>query len=744
MARAARSTPAGIHHCAICGRSFAQRLDYGHHMAAHDDAKPAVHTCSRCRLNFADGLALEKHQIQFNHVAPSLAAVNLLPVAHAPVEAPHTAIHCERCKQDFHSKRKFKAHKAFPNGSCADYKLAPQKKGPMVKKLQYMDPDNPYGATNGLLQYDNATDISDITNRSNGGKFCYNCGQDFVSLAGFNNHLLGCTAKRRMPAASAPRPAQPYSSLTPSLVSQNGHAMTSVQVVPALQTVSASLGGPPPMQHVQLESNQRMDENLSKLAPQVSPAKSASHPSAANSVLNTPGPGHSDFSCEIGGCGRVFLSDPGLRNHQKDAHGVGGQALDIHGNDSWMLNQQMREQLRAKGLLRPQSNSARGGHGRRSMLPARPTGPSAIISQPLVTAKKSLPLIARPPLNQAGHRPHKPMHTLHQAPSNIHTQHTPRPASGAMPTSVNMGGVREMEEAKHVQGKILRLLIQSDIFIHHDGKMRVSGIDWTRIGTAKQQDVVGLFDRMCHLPRIVQNEYLPTPKAFKDEYEVSFPAPEFKTSPDRDSAKPGLGVVALTCSKIVLADGCQDVVKVAAVDVITSRVLMNHLVCTSSQVQVNDWRSRMTGLSSWDDLEGARQAGYKVFKGWSAVRSALWKFIDKDTIIVGHNLRADLDCLRMIHGRAVDVVKVVEKAANGPLSKAQLGLDSLSHDYPGADLTTDPDYGRDTMMNAFAIRELGLWFCKNQEQLARIAKQKSSDFQRVVRPVRITPEEGVN
>jgi hypothetical protein len=38
----------------------------------------------------------------------------------------------------------------------------------------------------------------------------------------------------------------------------------------------------------------------------------------------------------------------------------------------------------------------------------------------------------------------------------------------------------------------------------------------------------------------------------------------------------------------------------------------------------------------------------------------------KDTIIVGHTLRSDLEALRMIHGRAVDMAKIVQKAANGP------------------------------------------------------------------------------
>ena len=306
------------------------------------------------------------------------------------------------------------------------------------------------------------------------------------------------------------------------------------------------------------------------------------------------------------------------------------------------------------------------------------------------------------------------------------------PTPSPVPIGLNMGGDAEIEQAKSIQGKILRLLIQSDIFIHHNGKMTVCGIDWTRIGVSRQHDAVELFDGMCHLPKMLQGEYLTPPTTFKDEYKASYPVADYNPSPTRDASKPGLGVVALSCSKILLTNGRQDLVKLAAIDLVTSRILINHLVCTDPHAQVANWRSAVTGLSSWHDMDAARQAGYKIFKGWAAARSALWKFVDKDTIVVGHNLRSDLDALRMIHGRAVDVAKVVEKAAKGPLSKAQLSLDSLCRDYPGAQLKSDVKYGRDCLMNGFAVRELGLWIVKNREVLEKDARQKSVDYQRVM------------
>ncbi|OAK98338.1 hypothetical protein IQ06DRAFT_226508 [Phaeosphaeriaceae sp. SRC1lsM3a] len=318
-------------------------------------------------------------------------------------------------------------------------------------------------------------------------------------------------------------------------------------------------------------------------------------------------------------------------------------------------------------------------------------------------------------------------HTPHQSP----LAYAPVQMQMASPIGDNMGGAFEKEQAKEIQGKILRLLIQSDIFIHHDGIFEVGDLKFTRVPMAKQSEVAASLDSMCHLPKILQGEYLPRPKAFSSETKTSYPSSEFESSPPRNAAKPGLAVVALACSKIILADGLQEVVKIAAIDVVTCRILMNHLVCTNPAARVANWKTNETGMFGWEDMEEARNQGYRIFKGWYAARAALWKFVDKNTIIVGHNLRSDLDCLRMVHGRAVDIAKVAEKAANGPLSTKQLGLYSLCRDFPNVMLKTDGEYGCDVLLEAFAVREMGLWIIKNKDAFQRKLRQNSLDYQAI-------------
>ncbi|KAF2798935.1 hypothetical protein K505DRAFT_391842 [Melanomma pulvis-pyrius CBS 109.77] len=320
-------------------------------------------------------------------------------------------------------------------------------------------------------------------------------------------------------------------------------------------------------------------------------------------------------------------------------------------------------------------------------------------------------------------------------------QRVPRVAVAPLPSVLpyaptaqapGVGGLEEMSEAAEICAQIMPLVLQSDVFIHNTGNITCCGIDWTRIGSNKQAAIVEKFAGLCHLPlRYQSTEYVPSPITFKNEYQSNYPVTDFKPSPEHTNSSRALRVVALSCCKIILQNSFQEAVKIAAVDVLSCRILMNHLICTDPTAPVESWNRKITGLSSFHDIEAARQDGYKVLKGWNAARAALSKFIDRETVIVGYNLRSDLDALRIVHGRAVDVAKVFENAAKGPLSKQQLSLESLCRDLPGIHLTYHPIFGRDALQNAFAVRELGLWMLKYGERLNTIAKQKTLDLQRL-------------
>ncbi|KAI5374837.1 hypothetical protein J4E82_006515 [Alternaria postmessia] len=674
------------YHCAICEQSFTIKADLRQHTANHSDTSNKKLICATCGWNFDDSHALELHRIQSSHGDPQTARPNPRNEDLEPLtEESEMAVTCSRCQKTFNNQKQHNAHRSNVASDCADWRhTAPKHSTTSPEAARgYVDLDRPKDGSPVVpfCKDPNASSSSEAdTVDSDDGVKCHDCKRVFHSRGHYNNHMLGCT-----PISSSKKHRQVLKATKPG---SNTRTITN---------------------HVRASPQQRQ-------APTAAPAPRAQ---SSSSTLSAPINDLSSFACNFEGCGRVFRSEAGLNQHKTDAHGIGGQALNAVGRA-------VREQMRQEGLLLQPSSASSRGRGQRGR-PAPRASPSAPRGAP--SASRMAP--PAPQMTPSKHR------TTQQVPSQPLTFARPMPIQHHMPptqpiqlpSSTIMSGVAELDQAKQVQAKILRLLIQSDIFIQHDGKMNVCGIDWTRVGVAKQHEVVAMFDTMCHLPKILQGEYVPAPKAFKDDYNTEYPFSDFEPSPARNPSKPALDVVAISCSKVVLKGGFQEIVKIAAVDLATCRILMNHLVCTDPHAEVLDWRSAVTGLFSWRDMEAARKSGYKVFKGWMAARNALHKFIDKETIVVGHNLRSDLDSLRMVHGRAVDIAKVVEKAAQGPLSKAQLALDSLCKTYSEISLRSDPEYGRDSLMNAFAVREFGLWALKNREQLARIAKQKSLDYQ---------------
>ena len=693
------------HICGRCPESFSSRQALNRHLRNHEDTAPASHKCPVCPFFFEDSLELEKHRILNGHWEAA-------------------QYKCDRCTQAFDTHRGYNRHREHGQPCCDAWHSSDWKKSP---RPGYIDPDKPKLVSREVqgLEYggDSSGTPSDV---SDGKEYCHYCENTFASQFAYNRHLLCCTALNlkltpdsSLEVSRAPDRGQ---NLAPIMPTVHGHIVT-VNVpslrVPndgprsmLLQTGTLDTKAPVPRQPLPKLT-------VPKDASSVKGSGMPMHAQAPTSLqaLTNLSADTGTFICAIDGCQRSYNSKPGLKMHQTDAHGVGGKGLDMHGKDSWMLGQRERERLRAEGLLKAPTGPSRGSNSTRGGSRGGRAAPAPVATRVPVPAVST----------QCTPASYGPYHQeFHQTAVNA-----PLP----LPTSQKIGGALEIEQAKFICGKTLRLLLQTDIFIHHDGKMSVSGIDWTRIGVGRQPAVVGMFDDMCHLPRKLQSlEYVPAPKTFMAEYTAQYPVAEFDSAPARNAARPGLGVIAMSCSKVTLGSGCQEVVKIAAVDVLTCRMLMSHLVCTDPNEEVANWHSSVTGLTSFKDMEDARQAGYKVLKGWAAARSALFKFIDKDTIIVGHNLRSDLDALRIVHGRAVDIAKVIEKAAQGPLSKVQVSLDSWCRDVANvARLKTDPVFGRDCVMSAFAAREIGLWSIKNREKFEKVAKQKTQEYQLVIK-----------
>ncbi|KAL5385966.1 hypothetical protein DPSP01_004402 [Paraphaeosphaeria sporulosa] len=406
------------------------------------------------------------------------------------------------------------------------------------------------------------------------------------------------------------------------------------------------------------------------------------------------------FVCGINNCSRVFRSEAGLKQHKIDSHSVGGRGLDLQGRDSWMLPQSSRNQLQNLGVCRPLGPAPKPSRGNRHDVPPSIVGVARHVQAPIAARQPS-----RNPV------------------------HVPLPPADA-PNGLPIGSPADLDQANDIHDKIMRMLITADIAIHHDGKFVYDGVEWTRISVDRQNEVASRFDELVHLKRLSKQgqarQHVTRPIAFQGESVGDYLGSEFEQLPDPWDGS--VNVIVLCCSKVLLENQCEEVAKIAAVDVLTGRPLMSYLVCTSATEKVRDWRASLTGLSSFQDFEAARAQKFKILKGWTAARAALGKFVDQNTIFLGCNLRGDLDALRIRHGRCVDLIKVIEKAAeNRPLSKGQLHLEALLRDLLEKRLPTDY-FGRDCLQDAFAVRELALFSIKHNEKFVRYVRDKVREY----------------
>ena len=438
--------------------------------------------------------------------------------------------------------------------------------------------------------------------------------------------------------------------------------------------------------------------------------------SLASSVPPTPPPAIGTFSCNVASCGKTFRSEAGLKQHQRDSHGIGGDKSDLYGRDSRQLAQGVRTQLRNAGLLRPETGPP--PQNLQHLPPKNTQRPPAHVGRGTPVPKIQVPMRQGP---VSAPQPSRGNFAATVPPNNA-------PTGG-----LGIGGPAEIAQANQIQDTTMRLLMTAEISICHDGKILYNGIAWQRIGVARQEDAADMLDKLVHLPKPLQADFhVSYPKMFAKDFEtVNYPASESEHLPQSQDS-PRLKVIVLCCSKILLDNGQEEVVKIAVVDVLTGQTLLNYLVCTDSKQSVRDWRTSTTGLASFQNIETLRLAKYKVLQGWKAVRAALGRYADPNTIIIGYNLRGDLDALRIVHGRSIDIVKVMEKAADGgALSKGQIRIEALLRDLPKVQLRPDSSYGRDCLQDAFALRELALWHLQNEANTITYIKKKSLEYQRI-------------
>lgn len=174
-----------------------------------------------------------------------------------------------------------------------------------------------------------------------------------------------------------------------------------------------------------------------------------------------------------------------------------------------------------------------------------------------------------------------------------------------------------------------------DACVYHPARIKIMKVDGLR------EKVYG-----CCEDELGSTGCLRGPHVYKDtELHVLHQKIPYVTAPVRDpKSTTRQQMVALDCEMGYTTAG-MELIRLTAVDQ-DMQVLLDEVVLPSNMII--DLNTKYSGIKT---LEGVK---YDL----EGLRKELFKYIDQDTIIVGHGLENDMNALRLIHTNIIDTVAV--------------------------------------------------------------------------------------
>ncbi|KAJ4984833.1 exonuclease [Stagonosporopsis vannaccii] len=183
-------------------------------------------------------------------------------------------------------------------------------------------------------------------------------------------------------------------------------------------------------------------------------------------------------------------------------------------------------------------------------------------------------------------------------------------------------------------------------------------------------------------------------------------------------------VITLDCEMVGTGPqgSVSELARLSALDFFTGELLIDSLV--RPLCEVTDWRTRYSGITA-ENMAAAIQAG-EVLEGSPAARTELFKYMDVQTVLVGHALHHDLAALGIRHTEIVDSSALAQTAVGGK-SKRGWGLKTLCKELLGIVIQDDGREGHDAVEDALGAREVVLWCLQHERELKEWGSKKRKE-----------------
>lgn len=187
--------------------------------------------------------------------------------------------------------------------------------------------------------------------------------------------------------------------------------------------------------------------------------------------------------------------------------------------------------------------------------------------------------------------------------------------------------------------------------------------------------------------------------------------------------------IVIDCEMIETTVCTSELAYITAIDFLSGEVLINSYVAPTAPV--TNWLTPVSGMTP-EGMDAAITEG-KAFQSNSDARRALRKFLDHDTVLIGHALHHDLRTLSLIHGRIVDTSLLTAEAAFPNLASRTTfprvwGLKALAKEMLGIEIQASRS-GHNSLEDALATREILIWCLRGPECLKAWAEKARSSYE---------------